>query len=238
MADTKAKSFSVDVKELLEAGSHFGHQAQRWSPKIAPYVYTKRNGVHIFDLFRTVQKLEEAAQFAYELGKNGKILVFVGSKRQAQEIVKEEAIAAGALYITVRWMGGTITNWDQIKKSIDKLLQLKKDREEGALEKIYTKKERVLIDKDINRLERFFGGVSSLKAIPDALFIVDIKKEIGAVKEAATKGVPVIGIVDTNSDPTMVDYPIPANDDAVHSIKIITHTIANAYKEGRSAWGK
>lgn len=238
MADTKATSFSVDVKDLLEAGSHFGHQAQRWSPKIAPYVYAKRNGVHIFDLFKTAQKLEEAAKFAYELGKNGKTLVFLGSKRQAQEIVKEEATAAGALFITVRWMGGTITNWDQIRKSIDKMLQLKKDREEGSLVKIYTKKERVLIDKDINRLERFFGGVATLKAIPDALFVIDIKKEAGAVREAIVKKVPVIGIVDSNSDPTMVDYPIPANDDAIHSIKIITHTIAQAYKEGRSAAGK
>ncbi|HZZ98342.1 MAG TPA: 30S ribosomal protein S2 [Candidatus Saccharimonadia bacterium] len=232
------KTVSIDVKELLEAGSHFGHQSQRWSPKIAPYIYATRNGVHIFDLFKTAEKLKEAAQFAYELGKNNKTLVFVGSKRQAQEIVKEEAIAAGALFVAIRWMGGTITNWDQIQKSITKLANLKKDREEGTLEEMYTKRERVLIDKDINRLERFFGGIAPLKTIPDALFVVDITKEAGAVKEAAVKNVPVIAIVDSNANPTLVDYPIPANDDAVRSIKVIVHIIAQAYKEGKSAWQK
>ncbi len=235
MADTQ--TFSVDVKEMLEAGCHFGHQSKRWNPKMAQYIYTQRNGVHIFDLFKTAQALEQAMQFAYNLGKECKTLVFLGTKRQSQEIVREEAIAAGAPHITVRWMGGTLTNWDQIKKSIDKLNQLKKDKEEGKLD-IYTKKERVLIDKDIAKLERFLGGVATLKTPPDALFIVDAGKESGAVKEAKVKRVPVIAMVDSNTDPTPVDYPIPGNDDAVRSIKLFVHAIANAYKEGRSACQK
>ncbi|MBI5151028.1 MAG: 30S ribosomal protein S2 [Candidatus Pacebacteria bacterium] len=239
MADTQAKtvSFSVDVKDMLEAGCHFGHQAQRWSPKIKPYIYTEKNGVHIFDLFKTAAKLEEACQAVYALAKEGKNVVFVGTKRQAQDIVREEAIAAGAPYIVVRWLGGTLTNWEQIKRSLDKMKKLKKDREEGKLD-IFTKKERVLIDKDIARLERFFGGIESLNAAPDALFIVDIGKEDGVVKEAVMKDVPVVGIVDSNCDPTKVKYPIPANDDAVRSIKLLVHAVANAYKEGRMACQK
>src|SRR3989344_2047900 len=230
-------SFAVDVKDLLEAGCHFGHQAQRWNPKIASYVYTKRNGVHIFDLFQTAKKLEAAAQFVYSLAKEGKTVIFIGSKRQAQDIVREEAVAAGAPYITIRWLGGTITNWDQVKKSIDKLNRLKQDKMDGKLD-VYTKRERVLIDKDISRLERFFGGISQIKGIPDAIVVVDTKKEDNAVKEAITKKVPVVGIVDSNSDPERIDYAIPANDDAVRSITLIVHTLANSYKEGRSAWQK
>ena len=151
--------------------------------------------------------------------------------------MREEAVAAGAPYITIRWLGGTITNWDQVKKSIDKLNRLKQDKMDGKLD-VYTKRERVLIDKDISRLERFFGGISQIKGIPDAIVVVDTKKEDNAVKEAITKKVPVVGIVDSNSDPERIDYAIPANDDAVRSITLIVHTLANAYKEGRSAWQK
>lgn len=239
MADTQAKtvSFSVDVKDMLEAGCHFGHQAQRWSPKIKPYIYTEKNGVHIFDLFKTAQKLDEACQFVYDFAKTGKSVVFVGTKRQAQDIVREEAVAAGAPYIVVRWLGGTLTNWEQIKRSLDKMKKLKKDREEGKLD-IFTKKERVLIDKDIARLERFFGGIESLTAAPEALFIVDIGKEDGVVKEAIMKDIPTVAIVDSNCDPTKVKYPIPANDDAVRSIKLLVHAVANAYMEGRMACQK
>lgn len=229
-------TFVVDVKDMLEAGCHFGHQAQRWNPKMAPFIYTTRNGVHIFDLFQSAQRLEAAAAHIYALAKEGKNVVFVGSKRQAQDIVKEEALAAGAMFITVRWMGGTITNWDQIKKSIDRLNTLKKDREEGKLD-VYTKKERVLFDKEINKLERFLGGIAQLKQIPDAIVVVDVKKEDNAVREAKAKNVPVIGIVDSNSDPD-ITYPIPANDDAVRSIKLIVHALAAAFKEGRSACQK
>lgn len=233
----KAVSFSVDVKDMLEAGCHFGHQAQRWSPKIKPYVYTEKNGVHIFDLFKTASKLDEACQFVYNLAKEGKTVVFVGTKRQAQDIVREEAVAAGAPYMVVRWLGGMITNWDQLKKSIDKMKRQKKDRAEGKLD-MFTKKERVLIDKDISRLERFFGGVENITGVPDALFLVDIGKEDNALKEATMKGVPTVAIVDSNCDPTRVTYPIPANDDAVRSVKLLTHAIATAYKEGKMACQK
>jgi len=238
MSDVAVSKFSIDPKVLLEAGCHFGHQAQRWCPKMAPYIYAERNGVHIFDLIQTAQRLQDAAQFAYELGKQNKNIVFIGTKRQAQEIVREEAIAAGAMYTTVRWLGGTITNWEQVKKSIDKLNRLKKDREEGKLEQMYTKRERVLIDKDIARLERFLGGISALNKEPDAIFVVDAAKEEGAVKEARVKGIPVIAIVDSNQDPTDINYVIPANDDAVRSIKVIVHAVAEAYKEGKAAWQK
>jgi len=238
MSDVAVSKFSIDPKILLEAGCHFGHQAQRWCPKMAPYIYAERNGVHIFDLIQTAQRLQDAAQFAYELGKQNKNIVFIGTKRQAQEIVREEAIAAGAMYTTVRWLGGTITNWEQVKKSIDKLNRLKKDREEGKLEQMYTKRERVLIDKEIARLERFLGGISALNKEPDAIFVVDAAKEEGAVKEARVKGIPVIAIVDSNQDPTDINYVIPANDDAVRSIKVIVHAVAEAYKEGKAAWQK
>lgn len=238
MSDVAVAKFSVDPKILLEAGCHFGHQAQRWCPKMAPYIYAERNGVHIFDLIQTAQKIQEASQFVYELAKSGKNIVFIGTKRQAQEIVREEAIAAGAMHTTVRWLGGTITNWEQVKKSIDKLNRLKKDREEGKLEQMYTKRERVLIDKDIARLERFLGGISTLTKEPDAIFVVDASKEEGAIKEAKVKGIPVIAVVDSNQDPTDVNYVIPANDDAVRSIKVIVHAIAEAYKEGKAACQK
>lgn len=223
---------SVDVKALLEAGCHFGHQSKRWNPKMAEYIYAEKNGVHIFDLIQTGAKLEEAMQFARDLGMQGKTLVFVGTKRQAQDIVKSEAQKAGAPFVTVRWLGGTITNWEQVSKSIEKLNSLKKDKEEGNLAK-YTKKERVLIDKEIARLERFFGGISVLKRIPDALFVVDVGKEKGAVLEARAKGIPVIAIVDSNGDPSLATHPIPANDDAVRSIQLIVSLVAQAYGEGK-----
>jgi small subunit ribosomal protein S2 len=239
MAQTTAQPvFSVDVKEMLEAGCHFGHQAQRWSPKMKQYIYTEKNGVHIFDLFKTAQLLEKACQFVYDYAKAGKTVVFVGTKRQAQDVVREEAVAAGAPFIAIRWLGGTITNWDQIKKSLDKMRSLKKDRESGKLDELYTKLERVLIDKDIARLERFLGGIDMLTTTPDAVFMVDIGKEVNALKEASSKEIPTIAIVDSNGDPTRVTYPIPANDDAVRSIKLIVHAIANAYREGRAAWQK
>jgi len=229
--------FPVDLKMLLEAGCHFGHQAQRWSPKMKEYIYTERNGVHIFDLVKSGTKLQEAAQYVYDLAKQGKIVLFVGTKRQAQEIVQEEAIAVNAPFITTRWPGGLLTNWEQLKKSIDKLNSMKKDMAEGKYDN-YTKKERVLLNREISRLERFFGGVAALKTVPDALFIVDVGKEKGVVNEAVAKKVPVVAMVDTNSDPTPVAFPIPVNDDAVRSIKLVVHFIAEAYREGRSAWQK
>jgi small subunit ribosomal protein S2 len=224
----------IDVKQLLEAGSHFGHQAKRWHPKMEPYIYAKRDGVHIFDLIITAEKLKAAAELVYELGKSGKSVVFVGTKRQAKEIVKEEAIQSGAMYIVNRWLGGFISNWEQVSKSNREMISIRKGLEDGSY-KNYTKKERLLLEKKIQRLERFFGGVSELKQKPDALFIIDAGREKTAIKEAISHNIPVIGMVDSNDDPTPIDYVVPANDDAARSIKYIVHVIAEAYKAGKAA---
>ncbi len=222
--------FKVSLKDLLEAGCHFGHQSRRWNPKMSPYIYCARDGVHIFDLAQTSQKLAEACLVAKALAKEGKKIVFLGTKRQAQDIVKQEAKQAGMPFVVTRWFGGTISNWKQIKKSIEKLLKMKKDKEEGEYDK-YTKKENILIDREIARLERFVGGLVELKKEPEALFVVDINREATAVREANNKGIKVFGIVDSNADPGLVDYPIPANDDAVRSIKLVVSTFARAIEE-------
>ena len=231
MAKTKSE-IKIGLKDLLDAGCHFGHQAQRWNPKMAPFLYGVRDGVHIFDLAKTKENLEKAAEFAKDTVAKGGKIIFVGTKRQAQAIVKEEAQKAKMPFITERWLGGIITNWDNIKKSIDKLKDLKTQKEAGELKK-YTKKENILIDREIARLERFFGGLVDLKELPAALFVVDVKKEQAALREAAKKNIPVIAIVDSNSDPDMVDWVIPANDDAVGSIKLIVSLIAEAVKRGQ-----
>lgn len=225
---------AVDVKALLEAGVHFGHQSQRWNPKMKPYIYTARDGVHIFDLIKTAQQLEAAMHFARQLGKSGKKLVLVGTKRQAQETVKEIAQQYGVMFITTRWMGGFLTNWDQVSKSIRKMVRTKRDLEEGKFDH-YTKYERVQLQKDVNGLERFFEGVADLKQIPDALFIVDIGEERVAAREARITNVPVIAIVDSNSNPDDADYVIPGNDDAVSSVRLLTELIVQAYAEGKKA---
>lgn len=223
-----------DLKELLETGAHFGHQARRWHPKMAPYIFDKRGGVHIFDLIKTAEQLTTACQFAYELGRTGKTLVFVGTKRQAKDIVKEEAEAAGAMYIVNRWLGGLLSNWEQVSKSLKEMIDIKKGLEEGRFNH-YTKKERVVLAKKMERHERFFGGLIGLKQTPDALFLIDIGREKTALNEATKSGTPVIGLVDTNHDPSDVEYVIPANDDAVSSIQYIVHAVAEAYKAGTSA---
>ena len=222
----------ITIKELLEAGAHFGHQTHRWNPKMKQYIYTERDGVHIFDLAKTAEGLKEACEFVRDLIAEGKSLLFVGTKRQAKAIIKEEAQNAGAPYVCERWLGGTITNWEQIKKSIDKLLDMREKLEKGEYKK-YTKKENVLTKREINRLERFFGGLVGLNKIPDAIFVVDTVREKVAVAEARRNGVKVVGIVDTNADPSLVDKVIPANDDAVRSIKLIVSQIAKAYAEGK-----
>jgi small subunit ribosomal protein S2 len=224
--------FSVDLKALLEAGVHFGHQSRRWNPKMAEYIYADRDGVHIFDLVKTASQLEQAMQFAYELGKNGKNMVFVGTKRQAQEVVKEAAALADAMYITTRWLGGFLTNWEQVSKSIDKMNTMKKGLAEGKYDH-YTKYERMQMQKDIERLERFFIGVADLKTQPDAFFMVDVNEEEVATREAATVGVPIIAIVDSNSNPDRVDYVSPGNDDAVSSVTLLTTMVAQAYADGK-----
>jgi len=227
----------IELKDLLDAGAHFGHQSHRWHPQMAPYLYGVREGVHIFDLAKTKEALEEALEFVRKITSLGGKIIFVGTKRQSQAIIKEEALRAEMPYIIERWLGGIITNWDHIKLSIDKLKDLKEKKESGELNK-YTKKENILIDREIARLKRFFGGLIDLKDLPAAIFVIDVKKEKAAVKEAAKKGIPIIAVVDSNSDPDLVDYVIPANDDAVGSIKYITEKISLAAFEGKEIFKK
>ncbi|MBN1263719.1 MAG: 30S ribosomal protein S2 [Candidatus Pacebacteria bacterium] len=228
----KAKKNEVSLMQLLEVGAHFGHQPRRWNPKMAPYLYGKRSGVHIFDLVKTKKKLEEACDFVKNFVAGGGEIVFVGTKRQAAEIIREEAKRAGVAFVAQRWLGGTITNWSQIKKSIKKFGEMKAKKAAGEYEK-YTKKENLLIAREIRRLEKFFGGLTGLKEIPEAMFMVDVKREEAALKEAAKKKIPVVAMVDSNSDPNLVDYPIPINDDAIRSIKLVVTRIADAVIEGR-----
>ncbi len=227
----------VSLKDLLEAGAHFGHQSRRWNPKMKDYLFGVRDGIHIFDLAKTKEGLEKAAGFVKKTAAEGGKIVFVGSKRQAQAIIKEEAKKAGMPYVDQRWLGGTITNWEQIKKRIDRLVERREEREKGIYKK-YTKKEQLLIDREIDRLEKKLGGLVGLKELPDALFIIDTKKEESAVKEARMKKIPIVAVIDSNSDPDLVDYVIPANDDAVGTIKLIVSVVGEAAKEGREAWEK
>jgi small subunit ribosomal protein S2 len=222
----------IDLRELLEAGCHFGHQARRWNPKMESYIYSRRDGVHILDLAITANKLSESMDFVREFVKSGKEIIFVGTKRQASDIIKEEATKIGAPYVSERWLGGTLTNWDQLFERIKHLNKLKEDREKGE-HKRFTKRERVMIDKEIVKLERFFGGLAHLKQRPEALFVVDITREDTAIKEAAHLEMPVVAMVDTNANPTGVQYVIPINDDAVRSIKLVVTKIAQAYVEGK-----
>jgi small subunit ribosomal protein S2 len=227
----------VSLKDLLEAGCHFGHQACRWNPKMKPYLYGTRDGIHIFDLAKTKEGLEAASAFVKATASQGGQIVFVGTKRQASSIISQEAQKVGMPWISERWLGGIITNWEQIKKSIDKLVEMKEKREKGEYKK-YTKKEQLLLDRKIAYLEKFFGGLVDLEKLPEALFVVDIKKEMAAVREARKKEIPVIAIVDSNCDPSLVDLIIPANDDAVGSIKLIVEVIGKAIEEGKEKFEK
>lgn len=240
MTKSKAKKKTkteVTLKALLEAGCHFGHQSRRWEPRMGPYLYTARDGIHIFDLAKTKKCLEGAADFARDIAVKGGIVLFVGTKRQAHAVIKEEAIRIGIPFVSERWLGGTITNWSQIKKSINNLEQMTQKKEKGEYKK-YTKKEQLLLDREIRRLEKFFGGLANLENLPEAIFLVDTKKEETALREANQKNIPIIAIVDSNSDPTLVDYVIPANDDAVGSIKLLVGVIAEAIKEGKEIFEK
>ncbi len=232
-AAKKPAEYQVSLEELLEAGCHFGHQGRRWNPKMKPYIYAKKEGVHIFDLEKTAAGLVKAMAFVRDLVGEGKKIVFVGTKRQAADIIKEEATQAGIPYVNMRWLGGTITNWEQIKKGIDRLAELETKKQKGEL-KIYTKKENVLFDREIDKLNRFVGGLRTLTDLPQAIFVVDVKKEIAAVREARNKGITVIALVDSNADPDLVDYVIPANDDAVRSIKLIVSKLAQAFQDGKN----
>ncbi len=229
--DKDLQSFKIPLTELLEAGCHFGHQVRHWHPQMAPFIYTTRDGVHIFDLAQTAQRLAVACVAAKKLVAQGQDIIFVGTKRQAQAIVQEEASKVGMPYVVNRWLGGTISNWGEIKKRIDKLKEMKTKKQKGEYAS-YTKKENLLIDREIARLEKLVGGLTVLKKAPEALFIVDSHREVSAVKEARQNQVKIFAITDTNSNPTLIDYPIPANDDAVRSLRLIVSTFAKAVAEG------
>lgn len=231
-----SSSNNIDLQQLLEAGVHFGHQAHRWNPKMREYIYADRDGVHIFDLVKTAEKLEEAMNFARTLGKQGKNLVFVGTKRQAQDVVRQTAESVDAMYITTRWLGGFLTNFEQVFKSIDKMNRFKSGLATGKYDH-YTKFERNQMQKDIDRLERFFEGVAKIKTVPDAIFVVDIMEEEVAAKEAARMGIPVIALVDSNGNPELAQYVVPGNDDAVSSVTLLCNMIATAYNEGKKSRG-
>ena len=227
-----ANSSVVSMKALLEAGVHFGHQTRRWNPKMAPYIYTERNGIYIVDLQKTVRKLEEAYNFVKELSESGQALLFVGTKKQAQEAIREEAVRCGQYYVNARWLGGMMTNFKTMRTRVDRLNQLKTMQEDGTFDML-PKKEVMKHLGEIEKLEKYLGGVKDMKKLPGALFIVDTRKERNAIAEAHKLGIPVVAIADTNCDPDEIDYPIPGNDDAIRAIKLISSIMANAVLEGR-----
>lgn len=220
----------ITMKQLLEAGVHFGHQTRRWNPKMAPYIFTERNGIYIIDLQKTVGKIEEAYDFMRSVGESGKPVLFVGTKKQAQQAIVDEAKRCGQYYVGERWLGGMLTNHKTIAKRIQRLNDIEKMEEDGTFEKL-SKKEVIKLRAEAEKLEKFLGGIRDMKAMPGALFVVDPKKERIAVKEARILGIPIVGIVDTNCDPDDVDYVIPANDDAIRAVKLIAGNMADAIIE-------
>ena len=222
----------VSMKALLEAGVHFGHQTRRWNPKMAPYIYTERNGIYIIDLQKTVKKIEEAYSFIRELAANGENVLFVGTKKQAQDAIKEEAERVDQYFVNARWLGGMMTNFKTMRTRIDRLAQLRKMQEDGTFAML-PKKEVIKLEGEIEKLEKYLGGVKSMKKLPGALFIVDPRKERNAIAEARKLNIPIVAIVDTNCDPDEIDYVIPGNDDAIRAIRLIVATMANAVQEGR-----
>ena len=222
----------VSMKQLLEAGVHFGHQTRRWNPKMAQYIFTERNGIYIIDLQKTVKKLEEAYMFVRDVAQSGQTVLFVGTKKQACESVKEEAERAGVHYVNARWLGGMMTNFKTIRRRIDRLEQLLKMSEDGTFDRL-PKKEVIKLNLEIEKLVKFLGGIRTMNKLPGALFVVDPRKEKIAVSEAKKLGIPVVAIVDTNCDPDEVDYVIPGNDDAIRAVKLIAQTMADAILEGR-----
>ena len=222
----------VSMKQLLEAGVHFGHQTRRWNPKMAPYIYMERNGIYIIDLQKTVKKLEEAYSFVRDTASNGGTLLFVGTKKQAQDAVKEEAERVGMYFVNARWLGGMLTNFKTMRTRIDRLQQLRKMQEDGTFDML-PKKEVIKLTGEIAKLEKYLGGVKEMRRLPSALFVIDPRKERNAIAEARKLHIPIVAIVDTNCDPDEVDYPIPGNDDAIRAIRLISATMANAVQEGR-----
>ena len=222
----------VSMKQLLEAGVHFGHQTRRWNPKMAPYIFTERHGIYIIDLQKTVKKLETAYHFVRKLSEQGQTILFVGTKKQAGESVKEEAERSGAHFVNARWLGGMLTNWSTIRTRIDRLARLRTMQEDGTFD-VLTKKEAAKLNLEIEKLEKFLGGIKTMQRLPGALFVVDPRKEKIAVAEARKLDIPVVAIVDTNCDPDDIDYVIPGNDDAIRAVKLISSIMANALIEGR-----
>ena len=222
----------VAMKQLLEAGVHFGHQTRRWDPRMAEYIFQARNGIHIIDLQKTSKKLDEAYEFMKEQAEEGKTILFVGTKKQAQDCVKEAAEKSGMFYVNERWLGGTLTNFKTIRKRIERLTQLEQMEQDGTFE-VLPKKEVVLLRKEMEKLNKNLGGIKEMNGIPDIIFLVDPKKEHIAVQEARKLNIPIIGLVDTNCNPNDVDYVIPGNDDAIRAVKLITDVMANAIIEGR-----
>ncbi len=222
----------ISMKQLLEAGVHFGHQTRRWNPKMAEYIFTERNGIYIIDLQKTVKKLEEAYMFVRDIAANGESILFVGTKKQAQDAIREEAERSGMFFVNARWLGGMMTNFTTIRGRIERLISLKKMEADGTFDML-PKKEVAKLNGEIEKLEKYLGGIKEMKKLPGAIFVVDPRKEKIAIAEARKLGIPVVAIVDTNCDPDEVDFVIPGNDDAIRAIKLIAATMANAVIEGR-----
>ena len=222
----------ISMKQLLEAGVHFGHQTRRWNPKMAPYIFTERNGIYIIDLQKTVKKVDEAYDFLRSVAEEGKSVLFVGTKKQAQEAIKEEALKAGMYYVNERWLGGMMTNFATIRKSINRLKELEAMEQDGTFE-VLSKKEVLSLKREMEKLEKSLGGIKDMDKLPGALFVVDPRKERIAVAEAKKLDIPIVAIVDTNCDPDEIDYVIPGNDDAIRAVKLLTSRMADAIIEGR-----
>jgi small subunit ribosomal protein S2 len=225
--------FDVSMKQLLEAGVHFGHQTRRWNPKMRKYIFAERNGIYIIDLQKTLRLLEEAYEFARDTAHGGGRALFVGTKKQAQAAVEEEAARAGAFYVTTRWLGGTLTNFETIKMNIERLKAIEAMGEDGSLEK-YNKKERLQFQKEKDRLTKLYDGIRDMRRLPQIVFLIDPRREAIALREANRLGIPVVALVDTNCDPDPVDHVIPGNDDAIRSIRIMASTIATGVVDGRA----
>ena len=223
----------VSMKQLLEAGVHFGHRARRWNPKMRSYIFTERNGIHIIDLQQTINRLEEAYEFARDLAAEGGTILFVGTKKQAQETIAQEATRCGMPYVTERWLGGMLTNWSTMNQRIQELERLEQLRDSGEINRL-TKKEGLLIEREITRLNTRLGGVRKMKKLPSLLFIIDVGREVSAVQEANTLNIPIVALVDTNCNPQPVDYVIPSNDDAIRAIKLLVSKMADAVLEGKA----
>ena len=222
----------ISMKQLLEAGVHFGHQTRRWNPKMAPYIFTERNGIYIIDLQKTVKKVEEAYNFMRDVAASGESILFVSTKKQAQEAIKEEALKAGMYYVNERWLGGMMTNFATIRKSINRLKELEAMEQDGTFE-VLSKKEVLSLKREMEKLEKSLGGIKDMDKLPGALFVVDPRKERIAVAEARKLDIPIVAIVDTNCDPDEIDYVIPGNDDAIRAVKLLTSRMADAVIEGR-----